>query len=196
MNDIEILKSKIVELEKENIDLKGRIENIFPKGKTVGVPEHFKEIFDQAEETVGKYFEGFSTNPSKGMIEINDERYVLLRASSLSVGFLNKIKDLYSDKGDEESFRIGRNFLFDIAHVLGIEDAKEFHASMGLKDPVSKLSAGPVHFAYTGWAFVDILPESNPTPDENFFLKYHHPYSFEADSWLKSGDKVIILSVL
>jgi len=60
---------------------------------------------------------------------------------------------------------------------------------MKLKDPISKLSAGPVHFAYTGWAFVDILPESSPTPDENFFIKYHHPYSFEADSWIKSGKK-------
>src|SRR6185437_7725415 len=60
---------------------------------------------------------------------------------------------------------------------------------MKLKDPISKLSAGPVHFAYTGWAFVDILPESHPTPDDNFFIKYKHPYSFEADSWIKSGKK-------
>jgi two-component sensor histidine kinase len=60
---------------------------------------------------------------------------------------------------------------------------------MKLKDPISKLSAGPVHFAYTGWAFVDILPGSSPTHDENFFLTYRHPYSFEADSWIKSGKK-------
>src|SRR6202008_3222330 len=54
---------------------------------------------------------------------------------------------------------------------------------------LSKLSAGPVHFAYTGWAFVDILPESSPSPDENFFLKYNHPFSFEADSWIRSKEK-------
>jgi len=123
------------------------------------------------------------------MIEINDERYVLLRASSLSVGFLNIIKNLYSDKGEKEAFQIGKNFLFDIAHVIGLEDAKKFHASMNLKDPVDKLSAGPVHFAYTGWAYVEILPESSPSPDDNYYLKYHHPYSFEADSWIKSGLK-------
>jgi hypothetical protein len=34
------------------------------------------------------------------------------------------------------------------------------------------------------------LPESNPTPDESFYLRYHHPYSFEADSWLKTGTPV------
>ncbi|RYD82396.1 MAG: response regulator [Sphingobacteriales bacterium] len=34
---------------------------------------------------------------------------------------------------------------------------------------------------------MDILPESNPSPDENFFLAYKHPYSFEADSWNRAG---------
>jgi two-component sensor histidine kinase len=189
MNEIKSLNSRIQELEEENKALRSRIENTFPKGNTVGVPGDFKEIFDQAEATVGKYFEGFSATPSKGMIEINDERYVLLRASSLSVGFLNIIKDLYSDKGEEEAFTIGRNFLFDISHVIGLEDAGKFHKSMGLNDPISKLSAGPVHFAYTGWAKVEVMPESNPSPDDNYYLKYNHPYSFEADSWIKAGIK-------
>ena len=189
MSEIEQLKSRIKELEQENELLLKKVAPVFPSGNTVNVPDHFKDIFNKAEKTVGKYFEGFSTDPSKGIIEINDERYVLLRASSLSVGFLNIIKDLYSDKGEKEAFQIGKNFLFDIAHVIGLEDAKKFHLSMELKDPVAKLSAGPIHFAYTGWAYVDILPESSPSPDENYYLKYNHPYSFEADSWIKSGVK-------
>jgi two-component sensor histidine kinase/predicted hydrocarbon binding protein len=189
VDELDRLKSKIEKLEKENQLLKAGQSPIFAPGNTVSAPEQFKGIFNEAEKIVGKYFEGFTTNPSKGMIEINDERYVLLRASSLSVGFLNIIKDLYSDKGEEEAFKIGKNFLFDIAHVIGLEDAKKFHVSMNLNDPVSKLSAGPVHFAYTGWAYVDILPESNPSPDDNYYLKYNHPYSFEADSWIKSGIK-------
>lgn len=60
---------------------------------------------------------------------------------------------------------------------------------MNLTTPIERLAAGPVHFAYSGWAFVDILPESNPSPDENFFLKFNHPYSFEADSWLSKKKK-------
>jgi signal transduction histidine kinase/ActR/RegA family two-component response regulator len=47
-----------------------------------------------------------------------------------------------------------------------------------------------VHFAYTGWAFVSILPESRPTPDDDFFLTYHHPFSFESDSWMRAGEKM------
>ena len=189
MKDIDGLNARIKFLERENKDLKSRIDKIFPKGKTVKVPADFREIFDKAENIVGKYFENFASNPSKGRIDINGERYVLLRASSLSVGFLNIIKDLYAEKGELEAFAIGKNFLFDIGHVIGLEDARQFHISMGLKDPISKLSAGPVHFAYTGWAYVDILPESSPSPDDNFYLKYNHPYSFEADSWIKSGIK-------
>lgn len=128
-------------------------------------------------------------DPEKGTIEIQDQRYVLVRASSLSHEFLNTIQNLYADRGDEEATSIGRNFLFDIAHVIGLEDARNFHKRMKLKDPISKLSAGPVHFAYSGWAFVDILPESRPIPDDNYFMKFHHPFSFEADSWLRAGKK-------
>ena len=159
------------------------------KKPTVNVPEQFAPIFDAAEETVKEYFKNLKLDPSKGTIEINDQRYVLVRASALSNEFFNHITSLYADRGEKEAFEIGKKFLFDIGHVLGLEDAKQFHKKMNVTEPIEKLSAGPVHFAYSGWAFVDILPESNPSPDENYFLKYHHPYSFEADSWMKSGVK-------
>jgi signal transduction histidine kinase len=68
-------------------------------------------------------------------------------------------------------------------------DARNFHQKMGVQDPIEKLSAGPIHFAHTGWAFVDISAESRPTPDENYYLIYDHPFSFEADAWEKSGKK-------
>lgn len=61
---------------------------------------------------------------------------------------------------------------------------------MKLKDPIEKLSAGPIHFSHSGWAFVDIFPESRPSADENFYLIYDHPYSFESDSWIKAKKKV------
>ncbi len=183
------LVNRIKQLEEENKLLKKGILNFYDKGKSVSVPEDFKPIFDEAEKTVGEYFEGLEMNPSLGTIKIRDQRYVLMRAESLSVGFLTKIKNLYADKGEDEAYRIGRKLLFDLAHVVGEEDAHSFQDKMGLTDPISKLSAGPVHFAYSGWAFVDILPESRPSPDENFYLKYNHPYSFEADSWLSQGKK-------
>jgi two-component sensor histidine kinase/predicted hydrocarbon binding protein len=191
----ESVKAKIAKLEAEIKQLKAekakqdgialKIDNA-PKVKA---PKPFAPIFKKAEETVGEYFRSLKFSPSKGTIEINDERYVLVRASALSYDFLNSFKKLYSDRGEDEAINIAKNILFDIAHVIGLEDARNFHKKMKLKDPISKLSAGPVHFAYSGWAFVDILPESKPSPDENYFLKYNHPFSFEADSWVRSGKK-------
>ncbi|MCW3076650.1 MAG: hypothetical protein JWO32_1259, partial [Bacteroidetes bacterium] len=185
---IEELNIQIKRLRLENERLKQALIK-HPVGPTVKVPAKMKPIFDQAQKTVGKYFESFKLNPSKGSIEINGERYILVRASALSHEFLNSFSALYSDRGEEEALNIGKNILFDLSHVLGIEDAANFHKRMNLKDPISKLSAGPVHFAYSGWAFVDILKESKPSPDDNYYIKYNHPYSFEADSWIKAKKK-------
>lgn len=183
------LKKRIKELEKENILLKKKKDVFFTTKKTVKAPKSIAPIFDEASEIVKTYFQTFNADPSLSKIEVNGQRYVLMRAESLANDFFKNILNLYSERPKVEAIKIGRNLLFDFAHLIGIEDAKNFHKKMKLKDPISKLSAGPVHFAYTGWAFVDILPESSPSPDENFFLKYNHPYSFEADSWIKSKEK-------
>jgi two-component sensor histidine kinase/predicted hydrocarbon binding protein len=184
-NIVQNLRKEIARLKNENTRLK-KTFSVSTDLPTVKAPKEVRGIFEKAEGLVGKYFRSLRFAPSKGTIEINNERYVLVRASALSHEFLNTIRDLYRERGEEEAFTIGKNILFDLAHVLGMEDARNFHKKMKLKDPISKLSAGPVHFAYSGWAFVDILPESRPVPDENFFLKFHHPYSFEADSWVRA----------
>ncbi len=156
-------------------------------GATVRVPDAMQDLFNQAEQIVASYFSDVTTDPTHATIKISGERYVLMRASSLSVDFLNTIRNLYADQGEQEAMAIGRSFLFDIAHVLGMEDARKFHEKMGVTDPIARLSTGPVHFAYAGWAFVDIDDVSSPSPDENYFIKYDHPFSFEADAWLKAG---------
>lgn len=188
-NNIDSLIERVRVLEAENKLL--RAEKLFfqTKNRTVSVPDSIKPIFDNAEYTVANYFKGLKVEPDKSKIEIGDQRYLLVRAPSLSRDFFKSIVELYKDRGEKEAIKIGRNLLFDLAHLIGIEDAKNFHQQMDLKDPIEKLSAGPVHFAYTGWAYVEILPESNPVPNEQFFIKYNHPYSFEADSWIKAGVK-------
>jgi len=182
------LEKRIEELEKTNTTLHEKSFEV-PEGDTVSVPKEFKPLFDIAQKTVGEYFQRLRINPAKATIDIDGQRYLLVRASALSYDFLKTIKNLYANRGEEEAFAIGKNFLFDIAHVIGMEDAKNFHKKMNLTDPIAKLSAGPVHFAYTGWAYVDILPESSPTPDNNYFLIYNHPFSFEANSWMEAGQK-------
>jgi two-component sensor histidine kinase/predicted hydrocarbon binding protein len=185
-NELAALKDEISMLKKEINRLNQQIGFDQVK-KTVLVPEAFREIFNKAEENVGKYFSDAYNSAEDGEISINGERYILIRSAALSYEFLDIIKEMYRSNGEEEAINIGNNFLFDIGHVLGNKDAKAFHEKMELTDPIQKLSAGPVHFAYTGWANVEIHPESNPTPDENFFLKYNHHNSFEAQAWKKAN---------
>ncbi|MFX0201967.1 MAG: PAS domain S-box protein, partial [Candidatus Hodarchaeota archaeon] len=154
---------------------------------TVRVPEQFQPLFQKAQEYVSKYFSLKKEDPSRGTIEIFGERYILVRAASMSVDFFDTIRNLYTSEGKEEANNIARSILFDIAHTVGKMDARDFHKKMNLNDPIEKLSAGPIHFAHSGWAFVDIFPESNPSPDENYYLVYDHPFSFESDAWTRAG---------
>ena len=128
--------------------------------ETVRVPEQFVPLFQKAQEYVSKYFSLKTEDPSKGTIEIFGERYILVRAASMSVDFFDTIMNLYKSEGQEEAINIARSILFDIAHTVGKMDARNFHKKMNLADPIEKLSAGPIHFSHSGWAFVDIFPES------------------------------------
>jgi two-component system cell cycle sensor histidine kinase/response regulator CckA len=156
---------------------------------TVTVPEQFEPIFQKAQDYVSAYFSEKREEASKGKIEIFGQRYILVRAASMSVDFFEAVRNMFKDCGEEKASEIARSLLFDVAHAIGKMDARNFHKQMSMQDPIEKLSAGPIHFSHTGWAYVDIFAESRPTPDENYYLIYDHPFSFEADAWDKSGKK-------
>jgi diguanylate cyclase (GGDEF)-like protein/PAS domain S-box-containing protein len=151
---------------------------------TVKVPAQFQVPFLRAQEYVTRYFADRVEHPDTATISIAGERYVLLRAASLSVEFVEMVMKLYQDKGASEARSVANNLLFDLAHAIGKADARAFQQKMAVSDPIDNLSAGPVHFAFSGWAFVDISADSRPSPDENYYLLYDHPFSFESHSWL------------
>ncbi|MBU0530414.1 MAG: 4-vinyl reductase [Candidatus Aenigmatarchaeota archaeon] len=157
--------------------------------KSVKTPKEMEPLFEKAEEYVKEYFKDEKRIPSKGMINIGGQRYILIRAISMSVEFLEFIKNKYPGLNEDDAYDAAAKFLFDMAHSIGKSDAGNFHKAMNVTDPIAKLSSGPIHFAYTGWAFVDIFSESKPSPDENYYLIYDHPQSFEADSWIESKKK-------
>ena len=155
--------------------------------KTVRVPAQMEGAFLDAERHVSRYFRDRKDDPEHGTIEIFGERYILVRAASLSVDFHALVERIYGPERRAEANEFSQSILFDLAHAVGKSDARNFHTKMGLVDPIAKLSAGPIHFAHAGWAFVDIFPESKPSPDDAFCLVYDHPYSFESDAWVRSG---------
>ncbi len=158
-----------------------------PRPRTVRVPDAMAPLFLKAEEVVSGYFASMTARPEEGHLEIGGQRYLLVRAASLSVEFFNLVGELYGPGREAEADAFARNLLFDLAHAMGRSDARAFHAKLGLQDPIAKLSAGPVHFAHAGWALVEVHPDSHPSPDSDFFLHYDHPASFEAQAWLDAG---------
>ena len=151
--------------------------------QSVKVPDAMAPLFQQAEEYVRNYFDSYKADRSAGTITIGGERYILVRAKSLRVDFAKYFGEAMGL--DEEMAQEGAdNFLYMLAKSIGREDAKHFCAAQNVTDPISKLAAGPISFNYAGWAFVDILPQSKPAPDDNYLLVYDHPYSFECESYI------------
>jgi two-component sensor histidine kinase/predicted hydrocarbon binding protein len=183
------IEEKIRVLEAELSDLRKELRKDLVRPVTVSVPEQMEELFGGVEEKVSDYFKEFHFDPISGEITVYGERYVLFRSASMSYEFLNFIKERYADRPEKEAISIGNNFLYDNAKVIGKKDAVAFHDRLDLKSAIEKLSAGPIHFAYTGWANVEIFPDSRPVADDDFVLKFQHHNSFEAQSWLKAGKK-------
>ena len=69
---------------------------------TVRVPEAIKPLFLKAQEYVARYFSDRVENPEVGTISISGERYILLRAASMSVEFFDLVTSLYLDKAPDE----------------------------------------------------------------------------------------------
>ncbi len=185
--DLTQMAAHIEALERENARLR---RGIFEPSSehVVRVPESAQPLFAQAEVAMRKLFEQIDIDPARAMIAIGEERYLLIRASAFAIDFLDTLVELYSDRGEREALAIARSFLFDIAHTIGLHDARVIHEKLGnSQDAVEKLSGGPVHFAYTGWSLVEIHESSRPVPDENFCLVYEHRYSFEAASFIRAG---------
>lgn len=186
MHDRDTAELRLEQLLRENARLRA---GIFDPGAAspVSCPPELRPLFDRAAAALREHFGRIEIDSSRAMIGIDRERYVLVRASAFSIDFLDTLVQLYADRGQREALAIGRGFLFDIAHTIGLHDARTLHESFNCVEPHERLSFGPVHFAYTGWALVDIKSQSKPLPNDDFCLVYDHPYSFEADSWLRAG---------
>ncbi len=152
------------------------------KPKLITCPEPFEPLFAAAEDAMASFFTGLDRNPEKGEIRIGDERYLLMRSDSLAIELQEELRKTFGEAG-------ARQIRYKLAKACGIRDAKMFHERLKIEDPAMKLALGPVHFAHVGWASVDIYPQSAPQPNENYFLVYNHPYSFEAASYIENEIK-------
>ena len=111
---------------------------------TVKVPQGFEPLFEAAEEVVSQFFSRRTDDPSSGKIEIFGSRYLLVRGPALSIEFFLLVRKLFGEGLEREADVFAATLLYDLALSVGRSDAQNFHLKMGLKDPVARLSAGPV----------------------------------------------------
>jgi uncharacterized protein len=153
-----------------------------PQTKIVRCPEGFVPLFAEAEGIMQSYFADLERKPERGDIQISGTRYLLIRTESMSIELQEELRKTFGDAG-------ARQIRYKLAKACGRRDARMFHERLEVTDPTMKLALGPVHFAHVGWANVNILPESAPQPNEDYFLVYEHPYSFEATAYLENQIK-------
>lgn len=152
--------------------------------QTVDASPGFAQLFREAEERLQRTFGQTEQSPGLARITIGDERYILVRAASVSLRFYELFREVLGSLLDPKATEhAAREVLYDLAHAIGRADARAI--LVDVEERERRLSFGPVHFAYSGWARVRLHPESDPTGDSPW-LHYDHLHSFEADSFLSA----------
>ncbi len=149
--------------------------------KYVRVPEPMAPLFDDAEGYLERRFAAFKLLPEEGSVRVDGDRYVLVRAEALYVGLLD---GLVARFGEKVAFELVYTMAWDIAKT----DSQTMSARRGVTDPLGKIAIGPPFFVMCGWGGVTLHADSRPSPDDDCFFHYEHPYTFESEALLKRGD--------
>ena len=150
--------------------------------QAAAVPPEMLEVFKKAQEIVSGYFAQTVGKPAEGRIEVGGDRYMMVRADSMTMTMSKVLAEIYGERGADQ-------IRYKVAKAIGISEARMFHKRFKLTHPMEKLGVGPVYFSYSGWAFVELFEPSQPRPDDQYMLFYRHPHSFEAEPYLAAGIK-------
>jgi uncharacterized protein len=148
--------------------------------KSVRCPPHFAPLFEAADGLLSGLFGEFERHPEQGEIRVSGARYLLMRTDSLAIELHAELRKTFGEAA-------ARQIRYKLARACGKRDAAALHKQLGIDDVDMKAALGPVQFAYVGWAFVNLSPESQLQPNEDCLAIYDHPYSFEAASYVDNG---------
>lgn len=149
--------------------------------KSVRVPPQFEGPFTAGEAFVERLFGEVERKPEQGTVHVGGERYVFMRCESLFAAWFSALSETFGDEAASQ-------FIYNTAREIGRSDSVSFADRQGVEDPIARLASGPVHFAHAGWALVEILEDSIPAPNDEFFLHYYHPNTFESEVLAKRGE--------
>ncbi len=100
--------------------------------KAAKVPPDMVPVFQKAEELISNFFTKVIYHPDKGRIEIDSDRYMWVRASSLATSFRVILEEVYGERGADQ-------ILYKFGKAVGQQEAKEFHKKFNIQTPLEKL---------------------------------------------------------
>jgi predicted hydrocarbon binding protein len=147
--------------------------------KYVECPDSFAPLFEAAEAAMEPTFRDQRWDPAHGALLVGGERYVMYRSRSMAIHLREELERVVGPAADSVIYRFGK--------ACGAADADYYFSLHPEAPPPLRLALGPVVFALGGYAVVKVLPESAPSPDEDYLLVYEHPNSYEADAYSTQG---------
>lgn len=148
---------------------------------TISPPTKEAEIFERLQKQYADFFKNQKHEPEKGFFWIGGERFLIYRAKSASKFLRYELEKLVGSGVHQAIYHFGRAY--------GGADANFFINLFKLTNPMEKLIAGPIYFGLGGYAVVNLLPESHPSPNDDYLLVYTHPNSYEVDEFIEQGIK-------
>jgi hypothetical protein len=94
------LKSKELELLKSEL-----AEIILPKKEIDKIIPEYSSVLQKVKSFFNGHFSTIHTNAEEGRFLIDDERYILIRSSSMSYDFFKTIYAMYSSETEENAFQ-------------------------------------------------------------------------------------------
>lgn len=149
--------------------------------RCVKVPPPLEALFDRTEGYIARRFANVSHQPDAGAVRVDGERFVMVRAESLYVGLCD---GFVRRLGTEAAFEL----IYTMAWEIGHTDCQTMTWRMGASDPMQRVACGPPFFAHCGWASVELLGDSTLVAEDDCFVHYFHPNTFELEVLSKRGD--------
>jgi len=129
----------------------------------------------------------FNLLPKMGVIRVDQDRYMLLRGTSLRTALASCVQGFGLKK--KEALQFSYQLLFLMNSVAGYEDADQFGEQLNIKNIKEHVSAALTMSAYAGWGSPQILSDTNISQDDlNLYLKCSITNSLESQAVFKNPE--------
>ncbi|KAL6069605.1 hypothetical protein QOT17_007457 [Balamuthia mandrillaris] len=161
------------------------------KCRAIIVSQEKCQLFMEIEEEAERCFGQLCQLPKTGELSLFGQRFLLLNAKALSVGFITSIRQqillLPFRIGAMEQPNVTYDLLYELGFLMGHSECQLFRKNCSYSQPHQKeklLAAGLVASAFKGNCLSELVHKAPHPTSETFHLEIKAHSTFEASSWL------------